>query len=177
MYDDKQGNQYQGGPYSHQNPPYGNPYTQQPSENGPYQQQSPPPGGPYYRQPSPQGYYVQPEIPPEVRRWNWGAFMLNWIWGCGNGAYLTLLCLIPVFNIVWVFVCGARGNVWAWKSGKFKDLGTFLTTQRTWNIAGIICFCIFIVYLLIVIVTISMGVAMMLPWDGIMNGTEYAEYS
>jgi hypothetical protein len=30
---------------------------------------------------------------------------------------------------------------------------------------------------LVMIVTISMGVAMLLPWEGIMDGTEYGEYS
>jgi len=24
------------------------------------------------------------EVPDEIDRWNWGAFLLNWIWGIGN---------------------------------------------------------------------------------------------
>src|SRR6516162_11951094 len=34
-------------------------------------------------------------IPAEIKRWNWGAFLLNWIWGIGNQTYIALLALIP----------------------------------------------------------------------------------
>jgi hypothetical protein len=34
-------------------------------------------------------------VPPEIRRWNWGAFLLNWIWGIGNHTYIELLTMIP----------------------------------------------------------------------------------
>ncbi len=88
-------------------------------------------------------------IPPEIRKWNWGAFTLNMIWGIGNHAYLTLLCLVPLLNIVWVFVCGAKGNEWAYKSGKFKSVEEFLAVQRTWNRAGLAVFVFYIVYFLI----------------------------
>jgi Trk-type K+ transport system membrane component len=105
--------------------------------------------------------------------------MLNWIWGCGNGAYLALLCLVPILNIVWVFVCGAKGNEWAWKSGKFKDLDTFLTTQRTWNIAGIILFVILIAYIAICIIFIALGISLFSQgwWGDAINGrTWYGDY-
>jgi hypothetical protein len=78
--------------------------------------------------------------------------MMSWIWGCSNGAFLSLLCFIPLFNIVWVFICGALGNQWAWKSGKFKDLETFLAVQRTWNTAGIILFVIYAAYIAFMII-------------------------
>ncbi|MDR0850899.1 MAG: hypothetical protein LBN36_00235 [Clostridiales Family XIII bacterium] len=101
------------------------------------------------------GYY----IPPEVRKWNWGAFMFNYIWGIGNHAYLPLLCLIPCFGTIWIFVCGALGNQWAWKSGEFKDLETFLAVQRTWNRAGfvyfIVCCVVIGLYLLIAIFSVA----------------------
>jgi hypothetical protein len=102
--------------------------------------------------------------------------MFNWIWGCGNGAYLSLFALIPVFRIAWWFVCGARGNVWAWKSGKFKDLDTFLTTQRTWNIAGLITFfiCIGVVVLFILSIVLAWAPAYtMLEQEGY---TDFGDY-
>ncbi|HLH89365.1 MAG TPA: hypothetical protein VKX28_13005 [Xanthobacteraceae bacterium] len=37
-------------------------------------------------------------VPPEIRRWNWGAFPLHWIWGIGNDTYIALLTLIPLVN-------------------------------------------------------------------------------
>ncbi len=49
-------------------------------------------------------------IPPEIRRWNWGAFLLNWIWGIGNQTYIALLALIPGVNLVMLFVLGAKGS-------------------------------------------------------------------
>ncbi|MDR1496053.1 MAG: hypothetical protein LBS67_03940 [Clostridiales Family XIII bacterium] len=151
-------------------------YSQRPQQQGrPYTQQSPPPNGSYTQQPPPV-YYVEPPVPSEVRRWNWGAFSLNWIWGCSNGAYLALLYFIPVFGwFVWPFVCGARGNIWAWKSGKFKDLDTFLTTQRTWNIAGIILFCIGLLQVLLVILIVA-G-AIMVPWTFFGGDTGYFGYN
>lgn len=52
-------------------------------------------------------------VPNEIKGWNWGAFMFNFIWGIGNKTYLPLLCLIPIFNIFWIFVVGFKGNTWA----------------------------------------------------------------
>lgn len=70
--------------------------------------------------------------------WNWGAFMYNWIWGVGNKAYLTLLALIPGFGLIWMFVCGAMGNKWAWENSDYDSYETFLQVQKTWNRAGIL---------------------------------------
>lgn len=84
--------------------------------------------------------YFDGMVPDEIKKWNWGAFMFQGIWGIGNYAYLALLCFIPIFNFIWMFVCGFKGNEWAWKSGKFTKLDDFLATQETWNRAGRICF-------------------------------------
>jgi len=81
-------------------------------------------------------------VPAEVKGWNWGAFMYNIFWGIGNKTYLPLLCLIPVFNFVWIFVCGFKGNEWAWQKGDYKDVETFEAVQATWNRAGIVQFII-----------------------------------
>ena len=83
--------------------------------------------------------------PREVKKWNWGAFMFNIMWGIGNRSYLPLLCLIPVFNIVWVFVCGAKGNEWAWKNGEYSSVDEFKKVQDTWNRAGLASFVLMIV--------------------------------
>ncbi|MFK4567125.1 ribonuclease G [Enterococcus sp. UD-01] len=94
------------------------------------------------------------ETPNEVKGWNWGAFMFNIIWGIGNRTYLPLLCLIPLFNIVWVFVCGFKGNEWAWQSGQFliEDIDTFKEIQKTWNRAGFVCFILAIAIIVLYIV-------------------------
>lgn len=91
------------------------------------------------------------DIPREIKKWNWGAFMFNITWGFGNKTYLPLLCLIPLFNLVWVFVCGFKGNEWAWKKGDYQDVATFLAVQKTWNRAGLIGFIIGIAVLILYI--------------------------
>lgn len=87
-------------------------------------------------------YENSTSVPEEVKGWNWGAFMYNIFWGIGNRTYLPLLCLIPFFNIVWVFVVGFKGNTWAWQNGNYKDVETFKAVQATWNRAGLVQFII-----------------------------------
>ncbi|MDR3072138.1 MAG: hypothetical protein LBU41_01455 [Clostridiales Family XIII bacterium] len=138
-----------------QTPP---PYQSEPqaSQAGAYVPPQPPPNVTYQQQgPDPNMY----AMPPQVHKWNWGAFMYTYIWGVGNRAYLTLLCLVPLLNLVWPFVCGALGNQWAWKSGHFKDLKTFEATQETWNRAGFVAFLIAIAGLAILIVTLIVMVS------------------
>ena len=77
-----------------------------------------------------------PEIPPELDRWNWGAFLLNWIWGIGNSVWIALLMFVPLVNIVMIFVLGARGSRWAWKNRAWRDAEHFRRVQRRWAIAG-----------------------------------------
>jgi hypothetical protein len=77
-------------------------------------------------------------IPPNLDRWNWGAFLLNWIWGLGNSTYIALLMFIPLVNIVMIFVLGAKGNHWAWKNRLWADEDHFKRTQRNWSRAGFI---------------------------------------
>ena len=42
-------------------------------------------------------------VPSEIQRWNWGAFLLNWIWGIGNNVLLALLVFVPFFGFIWEF--------------------------------------------------------------------------
>ena len=88
--------------------------------------------------------------PQEIKGWNWGAFMYNVFWGIGNKTYLPLLTIIPIFNIVWIFIVGFKGNEWAWQKGDYQDVETFKAVQATWNRAGlfnfIIAIAIFVLY-------------------------------
>lgn len=108
---------------------------------------------------SPKNSYKPGMVPYEIKKWNWGAFMFNMVWGIGNYNYLPLLCLIPVFNVIWVFVCGAKGNEWAWKSGKFNNVEDFLATQETWNRAGLVFFIINLVIVVIYILFFAVTIA------------------
>ena len=77
-------------------------------------------------------------VPPEVRRWNWGAFLLNWIWGIGNDTYIALLMFVPLVNFVMPFVLGAKGSEWAWRNKRWRDVAHFRSVQRTWAVVGLV---------------------------------------
>jgi hypothetical protein len=75
-------------------------------------------------------------VPRELKRWNWGAFWLTWIWGLFNGVYISLLGLIPIINIFMSFYLGAKGNELAWRNRYWYREIDFLKTQKKWAIAG-----------------------------------------
>jgi hypothetical protein len=77
-------------------------------------------------------------IPTEVDRWNWGAFLLNWIWGIGNNTFIALLVFVPFVGLVMPFVLGAKGSRWAWRNGRWESVAHFKRVQRKWAIWGVI---------------------------------------
>ncbi len=79
----------------------------------------------------------QQTIPAEINRWNWGAFLLNWIWGIGNQTYIALLALIPGVGFIMLFVLGAKGSAWAWRNGRWDSVEHFKRVQRRWALAGV----------------------------------------
>ncbi len=76
-------------------------------------------------------------IPAEIKKWNWGAFLLSWIWGLGNKVYIALLCLIPYVGIVMVFVLGAKGSKWAWQNKRWESIEHFQRVQKIWVWCGL----------------------------------------
>jgi hypothetical protein len=80
----------------------------------------------------------QKTIPPEIDRWNWGAFLLNWIWGIGNNTFIALLALIPFVGFVMLFVLGAKGSRWAWQNRRWQSVEQFKRVQRLWAIWGVV---------------------------------------
>jgi hypothetical protein len=79
---------------------------------------------------------IKTELPDELRGWNWGAFWLNWIWGISNKTYIALLCLVPLINIIMMFILGAKGNQWAWQKREWDSVTEFKKTQRIWAYWG-----------------------------------------
>ena len=77
-------------------------------------------------------------MPPELDRWNWGAFLLNWIWGIGNNTFIALLMFVPGVNIVMLFVLGVKGSAWAWRNKRWEDVDHFKRVQRKWAIWGVL---------------------------------------
>ncbi|HPR91487.1 MAG TPA: hypothetical protein PK547_02010 [Candidatus Paceibacterota bacterium] len=75
-------------------------------------------------------------VPDELKRWNWGAFLLSWIWAIGNNVWLGLLALLPYLWLPMAILLGAKGNEWAWEAGHYADLETFKKKQNDWKKAG-----------------------------------------
>lgn len=73
----------------------------------------------------------------ELRKWNWGAFLLVWIWGLGNGVYRSFLTLVPFYGIYEWIMLGRNGNRWAWENGSWDSVETFRSKQRTWAKWGV----------------------------------------
>ena len=64
------------------------------------------------------------DIPAEVKRFNWGAFFFQWVWGLFNKSYLTLISL---GLSVLLFVIGFLLVIFAGASGKQEIVGlTFI---------------------------------------------------
>lgn len=105
-------------------------------------------------------------VPPEIDRWNWGAFLLNWIWGIGNNTWIALLALVPFLNLIWIFVLGAKGSAWAWRNKSWESVEQFRRVQRHWAIAGVA------VWLTLIIVTGGMfyGIASLLKGSDVYRG-------
>ncbi|AEB76849.1 hypothetical protein [Clostridium botulinum] len=110
------------------------------------------------------------EIPKAIRKWSWGAFSLNIIWGLGNRCYLPLLCFIPIFNFIWMFVCGFKGHSWAWKKGNYKNIDEFMLVQKTWNRAG---FIYFIISLIIIVIYLLLAVFLLGTFANEVNSLYY----
>lgn len=74
----------------------------------------------------------------KLKRWNWGAFALNVIWGIGHKCYWPLLCCIPIFGNFWMIVCGLKGNEWAYERGQYESIEEFENKEFGWTVAGIV---------------------------------------
>lgn len=98
-------------------------------------------------------------IPEEIKGWNWGAFLLNWIWGIGNSTFIALLMFVPIVNVVMMFVLGAKGNQWAWQNRTWRDVAHFKSTQRKWRNAGLILIFVICPAMLISVLSMMKGEA------------------
>jgi len=84
--------------------------------------------------------------------WNWGAFLMTWIWGIRFRVWIALLALIPPISYAMPFVLGACGNKMAWKSGKWESVEQFRKEQKKWVGYGCALFIVGLVANIIMIV-------------------------
>jgi hypothetical protein len=76
-------------------------------------------------------------VPAEVRGWNWGAFLLSWIWSIGNSSWIGLLALVPYVGFIMSIILGIKGSEWAWQNRRWQSVEQFKATQRVWAYWGI----------------------------------------
>ena len=93
--------------------------------------------------------------PAAAKKWNWGAFLLSWIWGLGNKTYIALVCLIPVVNLVMIFVLGAKGGACAWKNKKWESAEQFTMIQGLWTAFGLGLLAGYVIALVLIVVALA----------------------
>jgi len=77
-------------------------------------------------------------VPDEIKGWNWGAFLMPWLWPFTNHVWIGLLCFVPQIGWLMAIALGSKGNEWAWKSKRWRSIEQFKAHQRGWAIAGIL---------------------------------------
>ncbi len=84
---------------------------------------------------------VNGPFPAELAGWNWGAFLLNWIWGIGHSVWIALLVLllgfIPFIGSIGALglaiYLGIKGNELAWQNRKFESVEQFKAVEKAWT--------------------------------------------
>jgi TIR domain len=77
-------------------------------------------------------------VESELKKWNWGAFLLGPIWGIGHGVFRSLLTFVPIYGIYEWIMLGRQGNRWAWEKRPWDSVESFRKTQRKWAMWGAI---------------------------------------
>ncbi len=90
-------------------------------------------------------------LPPELQGWNWGGFLMGWIWSIAHSAWLGfVLCFF--LGIIGNIVQGIKGNEWAWQNRRWESIEQFKATQRVWAIWGVVILAVAIVIWILAIV-------------------------
>lgn len=103
------------------------------------------------------------ELPQELRHFNWGAFLMNWIWGIMHKKYITLLyfvaCIIPIIGPIAISIWfGFAGNKWAWESKNWESIEQFNEIQKNWvKLWIILCIVSLIIAIKIILLLILIG--------------------
>ena len=109
---------------------------------------------------------VAPSVPTTTFGWNWGAFLLSWIWAFGNGlVWYGILglcpCLVPQIYL------GLKGSQLSWERGRWTSVEQFRASQRKWAVAGLILLLIGLVGAAVAV----LGPALLFSRMGSMRGT------
>ncbi|MBN1691042.1 MAG: ribonuclease G [Dehalococcoidia bacterium] len=99
----------------------------------------------------------QAVVPKELGEWNWGGFLLTWIWGIGNNVWWSFLVFVPYLGfMVMPWVLAFKGNQWAWQSKRWDSIEHFKRVQHTWTMWGL-GITIAVTVLIILILLLGLG--------------------
>jgi serine/threonine protein kinase len=76
-------------------------------------------------------------VPDEIKGWNWGAFLMPYLWPFTNKVWIGLFACVPQIGWLMAIALGVKGNEWAWKSRRWRSIEQFKAHQRGWTIAGL----------------------------------------
>ncbi len=77
-------------------------------------------------------------LPEELKGWNWGAFLLSWIWAIGHNVWIGLIAILPPAALIMSIILGIKGNEWAWQNRQFSSVEEYKGIQKAWTKWGII---------------------------------------
>jgi hypothetical protein len=107
------------------------------------------------------GMGAKSSVPPELGDWNWGGFLLTWIWGIGNNVWWSFLVFVPYLGaMVMPWVLAFKGNEWAWQNKKWESIEHFKRVQSAWTKWGLGI----TIVLTLLLVMILVGGAMLILW-------------
>ncbi|NQT34062.1 hypothetical protein HQ587_02635 [bacterium] len=104
------------------------------------------------------------QLPEELQGLNWGALMMNFLWGLAMKVPWTWLCLIPLFGSIFPIYMWIKGNEWAWQYRRWDSVEQFRRIQMAWTIWGLILSFAVMILGLILIVWLVMLLAPIMPY-------------
>lgn len=137
------------------------------------------------------------EIKKAKSKWNWAAFLLNWIWGVGHDCWWPLFVYMGIGLLSAIFVAvipilpfltpisisisnlatlaisiylGVKGNAIAWENGCFDNIEHFERKEKRWLYAAIAVWC---VYLLFIIFIIALSIFTAFSITGLLYGSAF----
>lgn len=116
------------------------------------------------------------ELPKDLGGWNWGAFLLTWIWGIGNQVWWGLLALIPIgfVQLGVAIYLGVKGNELAWQARKYESVAQFKETQKKWAIAGLIVFIVQIILIAVFMAVVFSVIVAAVKDESLKNTSSYS---
>jgi hypothetical protein len=93
------------------------------------------------------------ELEQVLSKWNWGAFLLTWIWSVAHGVWWGLSALIPIpgVSLIVGILLGIKGSRSAWENKKYSSIQEFNESQKNWTIAGLVVIAVNIIAIIAII--------------------------